>query len=202
MNDERIVSVWVVSAICGNFWQESGINPGIWEGLNEGTWETENRGYGLGQWTNYNTTQGRLYNLHEYLSGNGYDNDDGYGQLEFLIEENYWTPHKDYSFQNLTEFLESDSQDLTMLTHAYNRCWEGIHDSSWDARVTYANNCYNYILQHWNDENNWIKGNRYLSEPERLNNAVLVFQILNGSKSEIKKKSKWWMYLRRKRGIY
>lgn len=195
-------SAEVVAAICGNFWQESGINPGIWEGLNEGTWTTENRGYGLGQWTNYNTQQGRLYNLHEFLSSNNYDNDDGFGQLAFLIDEDYWTPHSDYSFQTLTEFLESDSTDITMLTHAFNRCWEGIHDSSWDDRVTYANDCYDYIMDHWNDQNEWIKGNRYLSADERYNNAVLIYQYLNGLEPENhKKKSKFWIYMRKRRGL-
>lgn len=195
-------SAEVVAAICGNFWQESGINPGIWEGLDEGTWTTENRGYGLGQWTNYNTQQGRLYNLHEFLSSNNYDNDDGFGELAFLIDEDYWTPHTDYSFQTLTEFLESDSTDITMLTHAFNQCWEGIHDSSWDDRVTYANDCYDYIMGHWNDQNEWIKGNRYLSDDDRYNNAVLIYQYLNGLEPENhKKKSKFWIYMRKRRGL-
>lgn len=28
-------SMYVISAICGNFWQESGVNPGVWQNLNE-----------------------------------------------------------------------------------------------------------------------------------------------------------------------
>lgn len=200
----ELPSVYVIAAICGNFWQESGIDPGIWENLDPQSWTTHNHGYGLGQWTNYNTDQGRLYNLHQYLSSNGYADDDGNGQLSFLLSENYWTPHADYSFQSLEEFLQSDSTDIAMLTHAYNQCWEGIHDSTWDTRVTYANNCYDYIMEHWNEPNTWITGNRYLSDDERYNNCICVYQFLNGliPGSTGKKGMPIYMMMKRRRGFY
>lgn len=41
-------SVNAVSAVCGNFWVESHINPGCWQ---YGHFEDWNYGYGIGQWT-------------------------------------------------------------------------------------------------------------------------------------------------------
>ena len=173
-------SMYVIAAMCGNFWHESTVNPGIWEGLNVGNWETTMRGYGLGQWTNVGTTHGRLYNLHTWMNSKGYASDDGDGQLSYLIYEAYWTPHADYpQFQTLADFLTSDSTDLTTLTHAFNRCWEGIHDASWDTRVTYANTVYTYLQSHSTDTVDWVKGNRYLTDSERKNNAVKVYQFFN-----------------------
>ena len=172
-------SIYVISAMCGNFWQESTINPGIWESLSSGTWESTYKGYGLGQWTNL-TVHGRLYNLHAWLQSKGYADDDGDAQLSYLVHEAYWIPHNDYpQFQTLNDFLTSDSTDLTTLTHAFNQCWEGIHDSTWEDRVTYANTVYNYLSTHSGDSNTWIKGNNYLTDSQKLNNAVLVYQFFN-----------------------
>lgn len=199
-------SIYVVSAIAGNFWQESGINPGIWESLIPGAWTDLLRGYGLGQWTNTGgDIHGRLYRLYEYLTTNGYPMDSGNGQVEFLLYENYWTPQQEASqFATLDDFLHSDSTDLTLLTHAYNIGWEGIHDASWDARVTYAQKCYDYILTHANDSSitEWITGNRFLAEDERLNNAVMLFRYLSagggggGSPGKTEKKMPLWMKIR------
>lgn len=176
------VSPYIVAAICGNFWTESGIDPGIWESLDAQTDITvQYHGYGLGQWTNVGTPNGRLYNLMTFLHNNGYPMDSGDGEMEFLIAENYWTPHSDYAFQNLNEFLSSTSTDLTMLTHAWNQCWEGIRNNTWDARVTQAENCYNYILAHKDDASitGWITGNRFLSYNERMNNAVMLYRWMS-----------------------
>lgn len=198
-------SLYVIAAIAGNFWQESNINPGLWEGRSEGTWTDLKKGYGLGQWTNTgNDTHGRLYQLHDYLITNGYAVDDGNGQMAFLIYENVWYPTQEAAeYQNLTEFLNSTSTDLTALTHAWNIGWEGIHDSSWDIRVTYANKCYDYINANANNTSidHWITGNRYLTESEILNNAVMLYRYLStggggGGGTETKKKKRMpvWMY--------
>ena len=176
------VSAYVIAAMCGNFWTESTINPGIWESLNAQTdYTAQYVGYGLGQWTNVGRPNGRLYNLMNFLNNSGYAKDSGDGQLEFLISENYWTPVSDYTFQNLNEFLTSTSTDIAMLTHAFNRCWEGIHNNTWDARVTQAENCYNYILAHKDDTSitGWITGNRFLSYNERMNNAVMIYRWIS-----------------------
>lgn len=175
-------SIFVVSAMCGNFWQESGINPGVWEGLAEGTWTDLGKGYGLGQWTNTGgDTHGRLYQLHEYLSDNGLENDDLYGQLDFLVEEGVWySAGSAADFATLDEFINSDSTDIAYLTHAFNRGWEGIHDDTWDARVDYANRCYDFIMENYDNEDitEYYTGNVYLSESQRLNNAVMIYRYL------------------------
>lgn len=176
-------SIYVVAAIAGNFWQESGINPGIWEGLVVGSFDSLNIGYGLGQWTNTNgDTQGRLWQLYTWLTENGYALDSGDGQLAFLIHENVWySTGEAADYATLEDFLSSTSTDLTALTHAWNIGWEGIHDSSWDARVEYAQKCFDYIQAHANDTsiNTWAAENAYLSETQRLNNAVMLYRYLS-----------------------
>lgn len=197
------VSAYVIAAICGNFWTESSINPAIWENLNTQTdYTVQYVGYGLGQWTNVGTGNGRLYNLMTFLQSNGYDITSGNGELEFLMEENYWSHADSYGFDSLRNFLTSESTDITMLTHAWNWCWEGIHNSTWDARVQQAQQCYNYIVGHADDTaiTEWIYGNRFLSVNERLNNAVMIYRWFGsnyGDKVRIKpKKTKVWMFIR------
>lgn len=198
-------SQYVIAAMAGNFYQESNINPGIWESLTVGNWTDLNVGYGLGQWTNTGgDTNGRLYKLKEWLDANSYSITDGNAQCEYLVSEDYWIAKTEYpDFSTLTDFLESQSTDLTMLTHAWNWCWEGIHDASWDTRVTYANTCYNYISEHANDTTitDWIVGNRYLSTDEILNNAVMLYRYFStggggGTPSLPKTKMPLWMKIR------
>lgn len=178
------ISAYVISAICGNWWQESTLNPSIWQGLSQATFTSLNAGYGLGQWTNTGgDIHGRLYKLYKWITDNGKYIDDGNAQIDYFIEENVWYSREEASsFSNLSAFLNSTSTDIEFLTHAFNRGWEGIHDSTWDVRVTYARNCYQYIQEYYNDTSitEWKKGNRYLSTNERLNNAVMVYRKLNG----------------------
>lgn len=172
-------TIYVISSIAGNLWQESNINPGLWEGAREGTWTELNHGFGLGQWTNTGgNTQGRLYQLHAWLSANGYADDSPQGQLAYILVENVWYPVEEAAnFSSLSDFLASDSTDITMLTHAWNRGWEGIHDSSWDLRVQYANECYAYILAHKDDPPvSWIVTNNFLGKAQILNNALALWQ--------------------------
>lgn len=200
-------SLYVVAAICGNMVQESNINPGLWESLMAGQFTDLNKGFGLGQWTNTGgDTHGRLYQLSQYLSEHGYAYDDGNGQLEYFIHENTWYPNSAYPFNNLTEFLQSDSTDIEMLTHAFNQCWEGIRDASWNIRVDWAKQCYDFILLHANDVtiNTWITGNRYLESNDIFNNAVMVYRYLSagggggGTDTKRKRKMPVWMMIRYK----
>ena len=176
-------SLYVIAAMCGNFWTESNINPAIWENLDSGSYTDLNKGYGIGQWTNTNgDTHGRLYTLNEWITANGYYMYDGNAQLQYIKKEATWYRNNSYSFQSLDEFLNSESTDLTMLTNAWTRCWEGITPQS--QRVTQANTIYDYLLAHKDDTGlSWVKGNRYLSESEIKNNAVLVYQFFNGTSS-------------------
>ena len=175
-------SLYVISAIAGNWYHESNINPALWENRSAGTWTDLLKGYGLGQWTNTGgDTHGRLYQLHQWLSENGYADNSGLGQVKYMIHENVWYSVQEASaYKTLSDFLTSNSTDLTALTHAFNRGWEGIHDASWDTRVTYANDCYDFISTHIDDITitEWVTGNRYLNTSEILNNAVMLARAL------------------------
>lgn len=200
MPNANNISEYVAAAICGNMVQESSINPARWEGNATGhTWTDLNIGYGLGQWTNTGgDTHGRLYQLHEYLSTNGFSDDDGDGQVSYIPVEDVWYRDSTYPFNNLTEFLNSTSTDVIMLTHAWNKCWEGIHDASWDTRVAYAAECLEYIRAHGTESKTWIKGNRALTKNEWLNNSILVFQSLGGTIVGSKKGMPVYMMCRRR----
>lgn len=181
--EDDSISIEVISAICGNWYHESNINPGIYEGL-QVVPLTDNSvygGYGLGQWTN-NSQVHRRTELVEWLRANGYADDSGEGQLEYFIYENTWySVYEASQFTDLNDFLYTDVTNIETLTHAFCRGWEGIHDSSWDTRVTYAQQCYNYIRNHAQDSsiNTWYVGNNWLNENQILNNAVLVYRYLN-----------------------
>lgn len=194
----------VVSAMCGNFWTESNINPAIWESLSVADWNDIGHGYGLGQWTNV-VTQGRLYQLKQWLDNNNYSVTDGNAQCEYIVTENYWVAKPEYpTYTDLQTFLTSTSTNLEELTHAWNWCWEGIHDSSWQTRVTQAQTVYDYISEHANDTTitDWIVGNRYLSVDEILNNAVMLYRYFSagggggGTPSLPKSKMPLWMKIR------
>lgn len=185
------VSLYVIAAICGNFYQESQINPGLWEGLNAGTPTTLLRGFGLGQWTNtQGDTHGRLYQLMTWLSDNGYASDDGSGQMQYLMHENVWY-RIGYAtdFRNLNDFLLSNSTDLAYLTRAWCSGWEGLTNDNdpsitvWEQRIAYAQQFYDYLLVHYNDPDvvQWIAGNRYLTNAESNNNAVMLFKFFQGT---------------------
>lgn len=197
-------TMYVISAMCGNFYHESNINPAIWESLNPAMWTDDYHGYGLGQWTNVGSSR-RLEDLHNWLVTNHYADNDGNAQCAYIVEENYWLVKPEYpDFTDLNSFLNSDSTDLTMLTHAWNWCWEGIHDASWDTRVTYANLCYDYINAHAQDSNitEWISGNRFLTQDEILNNAVMLYRYFSagggggGTPSKPKTTMPLWMKIR------
>lgn len=170
-------STYVVAAIAGNWWQESNINPGVWQNLTVGA-----PGFGLGQWTDNSQTDRRT-KLFAWLDEHGYAHDSPEGQLEYLVVEDVW-----YSvgwaadFPNLQSFLTSDSTDLEMLTKAFMRGWEGITDGTEDIRIKAAQKCYDYMVAHGNDDSitSWYISNSYLSEAQRLNNAVMLFRALSG----------------------
>lgn len=177
-------NIFVIAAICGNFWQESTLNPGLWEGRDAGTWTDLLKGFGLGQWTNTGgDIHGRLYQLSQYLEQNGFAYDSGEGQLNYLVYENTW-----YStgwaadFSSLSEFLSSDSTDIAYLTRAFMQGWEGITDGTDPIRIETAQQCYEYILEHSTDTsiNTWYVSNNYLTTEQRLNNAVMIYRWMNG----------------------
>lgn len=160
----------VIAAICGNFFQESGINPGIWENLTPNS-----AGYGLGQWTD-NAQTHRRTDLFNWLDSNGYSRDSGEGQLKFLVYENLWIPSliSPSSYNTLVDFLNSQSTSISDLTQEFMYHWEGINDGTFNTRYNYANYIYNEFLNDSGIRNNWYYGNRYLTRYETDSNAMLV----------------------------
>lgn len=204
-------SPYVVAAICGNWWQESNVNPGVWESLTPvawtATWSNNTGGYGLGQWTNTGgNSHGRLYKLHEWLQSNHYPDNSMDGQLEYLTVENVWYKKPAYSsFNSLSEFLNSDSTDLSMLTRAFLASWEGIVNSTLSTRIQHAQTIYAYIVAHADDPlPTPIETNAYLSEAQILNNSLYIYKKFGRSgtgnsmpsRSKSKKSMPIWMMLR------
>lgn len=92
-------TVNAISAFLGNVQKESTINPGIWQNLTENI----NVGWGLVQWT-----PSTKYTV--WATENGFTNDDGYGQLEWVINETIstgqWVQTSDYPI-SFSEFIMS-----------------------------------------------------------------------------------------------
>lgn len=190
------IALPVISAICGNAWKESQINPGLEEYGGGG-------GYGLFQWTN-TTGSPRRTNFENWCVQNGFTFDDPNGQVQYLIVENFWQPNARYPFQTLTDFLNSQSTDIEMLTRAWEDCWEISADSEAQIlqRIAWANQCYSYITIHAQDSSifEWYISNQYITEQQTLNNAVMLYRILStgggGGSLGKEKKMPVWMKIR------
>lgn len=175
-------SIYAISAVLGNFWQESGgLNPGIWQDLQVGSWTDLGVGYGLGQWTNV-SENGRLYQMYVYFTENGMDLTSGYDQVDYFIIEDFWQAVYD-EFPTLQSFLTTDSTDLEYLTYVFSRCWEG-NTNQQENRQKYAQLVFDYLSEHYDDDTSgmsWYSSNSYLSESEALNNALLFYQYIGGT---------------------
>ena len=203
------ISIFVVSAIAGNWRQESSINPGYWEGRVDAGFESLGHGYGLGQWTNTNgDTHGRLYQLYSWLTSNGYAVDSGDGQCQYFLYEDNWGRVVTLggvtytsAYNDLTEFLNSTSTDLEHLVEEFCHHWERI-PGNLTARLQYAEEILAYLQIHGNDTSitSWISGNRALTNSEVMNNAVMLFRFLGsgggGGGTSGKSKMPLWMMCR------
>lgn len=159
-------SLYVVAALCGNAWRESNINPGLTQRGADG--------YGLFQWSG-----GRRTNLDNYLTEHGYPHNSAKGQVEFLKYENEWQG----SFAGITsldEFFNSPSHNIPELTEAFMVCWERPGKPFLEERIAHAFTCYTFIQNNAQDTNinTWVDEDRYLTEAEILNNAVLLYRLL------------------------
>lgn len=165
----------VVAAICGNFWQESTVNPGIWEGL-----VPNNPGYGLGQWTDNPPFVIRRTALFDWLDTHGYAHDSGQGQLEFLIDEDLWIPSTftPSQYSTMSDYFASTSTNLNDLVLEWMYHWEGIDDGTAPVRLTYANRFYNLFLLDDGTRRSWTSGNFYCTETEADYNALLIKDFL------------------------
>lgn len=160
-------SKYVVAALCGNAWRESNINPGLSE--------VGGGGFGLFQWTG-----GRRTALEAWLTDNGYELTDPYGQLNFLLVEDDWSGEFG-GITSLTEFFESDSTDIAMLTEAFMTCWERPGIPALDERITHAQQCFDFITANAQNTsiNAWVIKDGYLTESEILNNAVMLYRFMS-----------------------
>lgn len=170
---------YVVAAICGNFYQESTVNPGIWENL------TVNApGYGLGQWTDNPPQVMRRTALFNWLSANGYTQDSGQGQLEFLVYEDLWIPSliQPSQYNTMTDFFNSTSTDLLALVKEWMFHWEGINDGTETVRYNFAYDlAYNRFPIDDGTRNPWYSSNSYNTLTEARSNSFLVKDFLMGS---------------------
>ena len=173
-------SLYVIAAVCGNFWRESTVNPGIWESLTVGA-----PGYGLGQWTDlpqYGLT--RRTQLFNWLTANSYTQDSGVGQLEYLVYEDYWTPNQQWhtsAYPTMSDFFASTSTSVSDLTEEWMWHWEGINDSSLSIRVNAANDFLALFQNDPGTRDAWRASNAYLSMNQAKQNALLIMDWFLGS---------------------
>ena len=189
------VSLPVISAICGNAWRESHVNPAFAQ--------VGGGAYGIFQWDGSRRTA-----FETWCTQNGFSLTDGNAQLQYLIVEDFWSSARaheyGYPFNTLTEFLQSTSTDIAYLTEVWCRCWEIAGVEAMDERVQFANDAQLYIMAHAQDTSiiEWIYGQRYLTTEEALHNSVFIYRFLSagggggGTVGEADKGMPLWMKIR------
>ena len=183
-------SLYVISALCGNAWRESTINPGLHQ--------VGGTAFGLFQWDGSRKT-----NLLKWLSENGYEENSPDGQMKYLLVEDDWQGSFS-GISSLTDFLTSDLTDISILTEAFMRCWERPGVPALDERIKVAMQCYDYIRQNAQNSNinTWYISNSYLTKTEYLNNAVLLYRFFSagggggGTIGKRKTKMPIWMMIK------
>lgn len=162
-------SIYVVAALAGNAWRESHINPTV--GQQGGT------AFGIFQWDGSRKTA-----LKKWLSDNGYSETDPYGQMQYLEVEGDWQGSYG-GISSLSQFLNSTSTDVAMLTQAFCKCWERPGKPAMEQRIAFANKALTYIYAHAEDEtivHFETEPMYYLSEAQALKNAVLMYRYYSG----------------------
>lgn len=184
-------SIYVVSALAGNAWRESHINPTLSQ--------MGGSAFGIFQWDGT-----RRDALLDWLSENGYGSTDPNGQMRYLVVENDWMGTYD-GISSLTEFLQSSSTDIASLTTAFCNCWERPGVPALEERIEFANKALEYITLHAQDSsiNTWeTEPMYYLTEAQALNNAVLMYRFYSagggggGTPATRKKKTPIWMWIK------
>lgn len=171
-------NLYVIAAICGNFWQESQVNPGAWE-----NWTVGDPGFGLGQWTDNPPIVMRRTALFQWLSDHGYTRQDGEGQLQFLVYEDVWIPSlfQQSAYNTLTEFFQSTSTNLSDLVLEWMHHWEGINDSSYQNRYAFASLALSAFQNDSGVRQPWTSGNYRITQQEALDNSMLIKDFFMGS---------------------
>lgn len=184
-------SVQVVSALAGNAWVESKVNPTVLQ--QSGT------AFGLWQWDS-----ARKLAMIGWLTAEGYSDDDPEGQMRYMVHEDFWQGSHQ-GITNLQQFLTSTSSDIDMLTEAFCNCWELPATPNLRQRQEFAQLAYRYIQAHANDSTitEWeTVPMYYLSEAQALNNAVMMYRFFSagggggGTPTERIKKMPVWMKIR------
>lgn len=188
------LSKYVIAALCGNFYGESGINPERWE-------QPSGEGYGIAQWSFTRKTA-----LFNWLDANGYSRTDGNAQCEYVTIEQHWNVNKDpHGYTSAQDFLASTSTNVDDLVESWYYAWEEppATDTSLQKRKDYANYVLTYMVEHFNDPNitAWIHQPEALSYAQTLNNAVMVYRYYSaggggGGGDRTRKKMPIWMMLR------
>lgn len=184
-------SIHVISALAGNAWSESHINPTVKQ--YGGT------AFGLFQWDGNRKTE-----LLNWLKSNNFEATDPVGQMQYLVVENDWIgTHNGIS--SLSEFLKSESSDIPSLTEAFCFGWERPGVPALENRINFALKAFDYITKHAQDSSitSWeTEPMYYLTEKQALNNAVLMYRYFSsgggGGGTETKKKHKMpvWMMIK------
>lgn len=187
-------SIYVVSALAGNSWRESHINPALSQ--------IGGTAYGMFQWDGNRKTA-----LFNWLSTNGFSRIDGNAQLQYLIVEDDWIGTSG-GISSLTDFLQSPSTDIELLTTAFCNCWERPGVPALQERIEFANDALDFISANANnsDINTWEiqpeNGGIYLSRQQALKNAVMMYRYLSagggggGTPSSHIRRMPVWMMIR------
>ena len=137
----RYYNTWTLNAIAGllgNMETESTINPGVWQNLNEGV---VNLGFGLVQWT-------PSTNYTAWAQENGYDIDDGDGQLVWIdtLSETsgQWIPTPEYnmSWDEFKTSTDSPENLASAFLHNFERAGVEVENE----RRQQARKWYNYLF--------------------------------------------------------
>lgn len=184
-------SIYVVSALAGNAWVESHINPTLSQ--------IGGSAFGLFQWDG-----GRKIALLNWLSDNGYEDTSPDGQMQYLIVEGDWVGSFG-GISSLEEFLTSTSTDVAMLTEAFCTCWERPGVPALSERINFANKALEFIEINANNTSivAWeTEPMYYLTEGQSLQNAVLMYRYYSagggggGTPTERKKKMPIWRWIK------
>lgn len=128
-----------VAALLGNMQGESNINPGLWESRQEGNL---NCGFGLVQWT-------PATNVINWLEGNGYAINSGFGQCARIIYEleNHIQYYATNAFNlSFYEFAHS-TQTPEYLAKAFIYNYERPYNYDQPQREVYARYWYNHLMK-------------------------------------------------------
>lgn len=156
----------VISALCGNAYVGSHVNP-AWVRPQSG-------GVGLWEWSGT-----RLTDYQAWCQRNNYQTDDPEVQMQYLVYEDYWNGTL-YGISSLTDFLQSTSSNIDELTEAFWRCWVGTLPSYLQDRIDFAHEAHDYINLHANDTaiTEWeTTPLQYLTKEQSLKNCVMLYRF-------------------------